>query len=254
MCRELVHKSGGGRRGPRAFRLPCMTHMRILALETTERTASVAAAEHNKVLVSLPCDSTLRSAQSLAPAIGQLLRTVHWEPRSVELVAVSVGPGSFTGLRVGLTTAKLFAYAVGAEILGIDTLEVVAAAAPSGVEQVWAAMDAQRGQWVVQQFGRSAEGWQCPRGPASLVVAESWLEGLPPGSAISGPVLHKVLGRLPREAQPLPAELWPPTAANVAMLASRDYAAGRRDDLWTLVPRYSRPSAAEERLRQPLER
>ena len=75
------------------------------------------------LLAELSLDHTQRSAQSLAPAIEALLTQVGWLPRDVQLVAVSVGPGSFTGLRVGVTTAKVFAYAVGAEVLGIDTLE-----------------------------------------------------------------------------------------------------------------------------------
>lgn len=224
--------------------------MNILALETTERLATVAAVEDNRLLTCHETGSKLRSAQSLAPSIRETLHAVQWQPEDVDLVAVTIGPGSFTGLRVGVTTAKVFAYAVGAEVLGIDTLEAIAAATPPDVERFWTAVDAQRGQWVVRQFARSAGEWPQPLGPSSLVDAEPWLAALPAGDLLLGPVLRKALDRLPDHIRTLGAELWPPTAQQVGLLAARDYAAGRRDDLWTLTPRYSRPSAAEEKLRK----
>lgn len=224
--------------------------MRILALETSEKVATVAVAEDSRLLAVQACDPAMRSAQSLVPGIQQLLHTAQWQPRQVDLVAVSIGPGSFTGLRVGVVTAKVFAYAVGAEVLGVDTLEAIAAAAPTEAKRFWTAVDAQRGQWVVQEFCRSADEWPGPAGPAELVDAQPWLAGLPAGTIITGPGLHKAAARMPEHVRPLAAELWPPTAGAVAVLAARDYAAGRRDDLWTLAPRYSRPSAAEETLRR----
>ena len=65
------------------------------------------------MLAEQPLDPTRRSAQTLAPAIATLLDAVEWRPADVELVAVATGPGSFTGLRIGVTTAKAFAYAAG---------------------------------------------------------------------------------------------------------------------------------------------
>ncbi len=228
--------------------------MKILALETTEKLATVAAADSDRLLACYPTDSKLRSAQSLTPAIRELLHAVQWQPQDVDLVAVTLGPGSFTGLRVGVTTAKVFAYAVGAEVLGIDTLEAIAAKCPPDVVRLWTAVDAQRGEWVVRQFTRSGDGWMEPLEFAKLVDAQSWLVTLPAGDILLGPVLRKVVDRLPEHVRTLAAELWSPTAEQVALLAARDYAAGRRDDLWTLSPRYSRPSAAEEKLRKEAKR
>lgn len=222
--------------------------MRILALETTERIATIAVAEGNTIIALRRCDPTLRSTQSLVPAIARGLRMAQWHPRDVELVAVGVGPGSFTGLRVGITTTKVLAYAVGADVLGVDTLEAIAAAAPPGTGPYWTAIDAQRGQWVVRPFFRAGDGWPQPLAPAERVDAESWLAELPAGTTLTGPVLRKAANPLPDYLRPLPESLWSPTARAVALLAARDYAEGRRDDLWTLAPRYSRPSAAEEKL------
>jgi tRNA threonylcarbamoyladenosine biosynthesis protein TsaB len=221
--------------------------MRILALETTERVGSVAAWHGDKLLLQNDLAPHQQSARSLAPGLRDLLGQIGWRPGDVELVAVSRGPGSFTGLRVGVTAAKTFAYAVGAEVLGVDTLETIAAGTPDGVSRLAVAVDAQRGDVVVQPFERGEDGWLEPVEPARLIPADEWFAGLAAGWSVSGPVLHKLLGSIPSHVVPLDAACWRPTAANVARLAARDYAAGRRDDLWGLVPNYSRRPAAEEK-------
>jgi len=222
--------------------------VRILALETTERVGSVAAWSEGKLLLEKDLSITKRSAQTLAPAILELLGRVEWRPEDVQLVAVTEGPGSFTGLRVGVATAKSFAYAVGAEVLGIDTLETVAAASPAEVIHVSVAVDAQRGDVVTGPFERAEHGWMRPAGPPRLLPINDWLAGLAPGTAVSGPILRKIAEKRPDRVVMLPESCWRPTAGNVARLAARDHAAGRRQDLWSFVPRYSRRAAAEEKL------
>jgi tRNA threonylcarbamoyladenosine biosynthesis protein TsaB len=224
-----------------------------LALETTELSGSVAASDGPNVLGELELNPQQRSAQSLAPALKTLLERVGWRPADVQLVAVTVGPGSFTGLRVGVTTAKTFAYSVGAEILGVDTLETIAnqqtGTPPSPVEsELKIILDAQRGELVAGSFALSDDGWFCPLDKQRLISIDAWLSELRPGVAVAGPILKKLQTRLPPDITVLEERLWHPRAAQVARLAARDYAAGRRDDLWTLLPRYSRRSAAEEKL------
>jgi len=219
----------------------------ILALETSGLTGSVAAAADGKILAELHLNPQQRSAQSLAPAIKTLLEQVGWQPGEIQLIAVTIGPGSFTGLRVGVATAKVLAYAAGAEVLGIGALEAIAAAAPTEVEAISVAVDAQRGDVVAQSFRRETTGRLKAVGDRSIIPLELWLAQLPPGFAVSGPVLKKWTDPLPPGVTILDRALWQPTAANVARLAYQDYAAGRRDDLWMLLPVYSRPSAAEEK-------
>ncbi len=221
--------------------------MRILALETTERLGSVAVMQDRKVLAERMLGEQVRSAQSLAPAMRDLLAEVDWLPGHVQLVAVSHGPGSFTGLRVGVTTAKVFAFAVGAAVLGVDTLETIAAAAPEDVTEISTVMDAQRGDVVARRFARQPDGPFAPVGPQQLTDIETWLNELPQGVAVSGPVLSKLRTRLPSHVRVLDPSLWPPRASIVARLATRDYDLGRRDDLWRLAPHYFRRSAAEEK-------
>ncbi len=223
--------------------------MNLLALETSGVAGSVAALAGGNLLAKSSLAPDLGSAQSLAPAIRSLLDAIGWRPADVRLVAVTQGPGSFTGLRVGVTAAKAFAYSVGAEVLGVDTLEVIANQAPADVARVSAAVDAQRGDVVTAVFTRDAAGWLVADAPARLIPIDRWLATLPPGVPISGPVVGKLAGRLPAGVAALDPQFWHPQAPTVGRLAARDYATGRRDDLWSFVPRYSRRSAAEERLR-----
>ena len=251
--------------------------MRILAIETTDKIGSVAAFDDANLLAELVLDHSQRSAQSLAPAMRDLLIQVGWSPSDVQLLAVSIGPGSFTGLRVGVTAAKVFAYAVGAEVLGVNTLEAIAAnCIATQSNKILVVMDAQRGEVVVQSFVRQADGWFAPAGPQDLLDADVWLarlsvaasgELLPPTNApplqwggfekrqdfleshqlVTGPGLVRLFDRLPPGVAALDQSCWHPRASAVGRLAARYHAEGRRDDLWKLVPHYYRRSAAEEK-------
>jgi len=221
--------------------------VRIVALETSERIGSVAAMCDDKLLTELRLDPTRRTAQSLAPAIEELLDKVCWRPQQIDLVGVTRGPGSFTGLRVGVTTAKVLAYCGRADVLGINTLEAVAAGVPRGIDLLSVAIDAQREEVVAGDWRRGEDGWFVPDLAPRLVGIDAWLEMLAAGTAIAGPVLRKLAGRVPDHLTILDQQYWAPTASSVAALAARLHAAGRRDDLWGLVPHYSRRSAAEEK-------
>ena len=176
-----------------------------------------------------------------------MLEQVGWRREDVQLVAVTLGPGSFTGLRVGVTTAKTFAYAAGADILGIDTLEAIAAEAPVELRRLAVAVDAQRGQVAAAVLRRRDDNWFDWEESMRLVDIDAWLSSLSDGTAIAGPILRKLKDRIPKRLEVVSPKFWHPTATGVARLAARDYAAGRRDDLWQLVPKYSRRSAAEEK-------
>jgi tRNA threonylcarbamoyladenosine biosynthesis protein TsaB len=221
--------------------------VKILAIETTDAVGSVAAMADDNLLLELDLNQQQRSAQSLPPGMKTLMEQVGWKPDDVDLVALTIGPGSFTGLRVGVAMAKTFAYAVGAEILGVNTLDSIAEAAPTEVSSLMAVIDAQRGDIVSRSFNRSTQGFLVPNGEQQLISIDRWLEELPNGMVVTGPVLTKIAQRLPNHVAILDKPYWTPKAGMVAKLANRQYTAGRRDDLWKLAPKYSRRSAAEEK-------
>jgi tRNA threonylcarbamoyladenosine biosynthesis protein TsaB len=224
----------------------------VLAFDTSGFAGSVALLDGPQLLAEETLDRERRSAQMLAPAIARLLAAQKTDPSRIGLVATTVGPGSFTGLRVGVTTAKAFAYAAQADVIGLSTLEVLAHQTPAewlGTEprEIQAILDAQRKELFVGRF-HGAPGLPIGRiEPDHLIAAETWLQSLPAGAIVTGTGVEKLLDRLPQGVSLVPAPLREPQAAMVGRLAWREHERGRRDDLWKLAPEYLRPSYAEEK-------
>jgi tRNA threonylcarbamoyladenosine biosynthesis protein TsaB len=214
-----------------------------------------------KPAVAPDCDNVLshralaadrRSAQTLIPAMAYVLSAAGRMSADVSLVAVTVGPGSFTGLRVGVTAAKSFAYATGCECLGVDTLEVIAEQAPrneASAAEIQAVLDAQRKELYLARF--RIDGCELVRLEENRIVpVERWLADLVPGTVVTGSGINRLVDRLPAGVVAIDPRLREPQAATVGRLAWRQYQAGRRDDLWKLAPKYLRLSAAEEKVGQ----
>lgn len=222
--------------------------MRILAIETSGRDATLAALNSDQhgepqTLAEAAIRGPERTAQLLAPRLQELLRDLDWKPSDVELVAVAVGPGSFTGLRIGVTTAKTLAYAVGAQVIGVNTLAAIAAQAPADTAPLWVVMDAQRQELFAAKFDAARNMVAAPE----ILTQPAWQNLLQPGDQVTGPGLRRLRIDLPGGVHTVPQNAWQPMATTVGQLAWRDHQAGRRDDLWQLVPLYYRQSAAEEK-------
>jgi tRNA threonylcarbamoyladenosine biosynthesis protein TsaB len=222
--------------------------MRIVALETSGRDATLAALEGDAGQAALLRHEAAivgpeRTAQFLAPRLQEMLRAVDWKPGDVELVAVTVGPGSFTGLRIGVTTAKTLTYAVGAQLIGVNTLEVIAQQSPFEGTPTWAVMDAQRQELFAARFDAERN----MIGELQFLSQSAWRKLLQPGDAVIGPGLKRLHVELPGDVRVVDQSLWKSQASTVGLLAWRDFCAGRRDDLWQLVPQDYRQSAAEEK-------
>ena len=223
--------------------------MRIIALETTQRIGTLAALEDDEVLRELTLPRDQRSAQSLAPSLRDLLAEVGWRAGDLDLVAVAQGPGSFTGLRIGVTTAKTLAYAAGAAIVGVPTLEAIAIRAPEDCQPIEAIISAERQQLFAARFADREGSRFCDGGETQLIDIDTWLTGLKAGTSVTGPALAKLVDRITSDVNVLDPSLWAPTASSVGQLGVLAYREGRRDDVWQMVPNYHRQSAAEERAR-----
>jgi tRNA threonylcarbamoyladenosine biosynthesis protein TsaB len=186
------------------------------------------------------------------------LRSIGAVPRDVGLVAVDVGPGSFTGLRIGVTFAKTFAYATGANILGVTSMEVLAHQAAkahgSPILRLWTLVDAHRGQLFAALYKPAGDGatrcMEACDGP-EMMEADRWLAKLRPRDLVTGPVAQRLASRLPAEVDLMEADARTPSARGVAEVAWQHWQRGDRDDLWKLRPFYIRQSAAEERRTMP---
>ncbi len=227
----------------------------ILALETSAVGGSVALLQGEQVLSQCALVEGRRSGQWLTPAIDEALRAAGRQPREVQLVAVTTGPGSFTGLRVGVTTAKTFAYAAGSDVIGLNTLDVIAAQVPAEhlheTAELHVVMDAQRKELFVAKYRVDGSGEPIRLAADEIVPTQTWLLSLRPGTIVTGPGLAKLPSQLPAGVTFVDPALHEPQAATVGRLACRAHQSGRRDDLWKLAPAYLRPSYAEEKALLP---
>ncbi len=228
----------------------------ILAVDTSGMCGTLALRRDGKLLEERELEqSRRRHAQTLISEVQDLLRTHQLTSADVGVVAVSHGPGSFTGLRVGIVFAKTFAFATGCSIVAVDTLQVVAEAAAGDefaeISRLHVVSDAQREQLFVSEFRRVSNGWWKAVGPIDIVDCEAWQSQAADLAsaefAVSGPGLVKVAADLLESVSQLPEEMWTPRAANVAAIAERLAAEGRFADAFELEPFYLRKSSAEEK-------
>ena len=167
----------------------------------------------------------------------------------LHVVAVGLGPGSYTGLRIGLTAARTLAYTAGAVLLGFDSLEGWARTAPSQALRVHVVSDAQRDEVYAADFERNASSDALKPAFASRIESlQSWSQRLQPEGVVVGPGLDSARIRAVLAADQRIAAPRLDQARTIALLelARQLYKAGQRDDLWTLEPHYLRRSVAEE--------
>jgi tRNA threonylcarbamoyladenosine biosynthesis protein TsaB len=221
--------------------------MRVLALDTSTGCGSLALLEDDAVIYQSRFAEGQRTAQTFSVALDDALRRVAWEPRSIGLVATTNGPGSFTGLRISVTVAKFFAYATRANLIALNTLDVIVEQLPREVTSACVLIDAQRRQLFVGIYQRATEGkWQALE-PCQIMDRDKLAARLAPPTVLSGPALSRLpVPFFPGEVRADPA-CWSPHAATVGVLGWHAYQAGLRSDIWQLQPRYYRPSYAEEK-------
>ena len=176
--------------------------------------------------------------------MADLLAAARWKPGDLSAVAVSRGPGSYTGLRVGIMSAKALAYAVGCPVLAIDTFGVIASQALGEASPLDIIADAQQQKVYLQRFERG----EAASALAIRPVAD-WLAG-GPAPWVSGPGVRPYRDRLPASIQVVEESKWDPQAESLLRLALGRWQAGRFDDPFAVEPLYLRPSSAEEQWRR----
>lgn len=220
--------------------------MWTLAIDTSGLAGSIALLHDQKCVAERPLQLGQQHGQSLIPGIHALLHEHELSPRQCELLAVSIGPGSFTGLRVGIVCAKTLAYATGCRLAGVNTLLAVAHNAPDEVEMLHVIADAQRGELFVGRFTRAGDGFEMA-GSIQIVSAKDWLESLTAGDTVSGPGVEPYVEQLMGTCRILDSSLRHPLASVVGRLGLKALEAGHLADPWQLEPLYLRRSSAEEK-------
>ncbi len=219
----------------------------LLLIETSGRGGQVGLAAGGRLL-ERHLDPARRHARDLAPAVSDLLAEAGLKPRDVIRVGVSVGPGSFTGLRVGVMSAKAFAYATGCELVAVPTFAAIAEMWSNPLTtHLHVIADGLQGLVYAEGFERTPTGWET-FAPLRLVTITDWqvewAGRLPPQNAVTGPGSVLVELALP-ESVPGKAVVTP-TLTALHAIACR-LAPLLPDDMLTLEPLYLRGSSAEEK-------
>ncbi|NPB09104.1 MAG: tRNA (adenosine(37)-N6)-threonylcarbamoyltransferase complex dimerization subunit type 1 TsaB [Thermodesulfobacteria bacterium] len=219
----------------------------ILSLETATPCGGVAIVGQEVKGELLLASAETHSRRLLAGA-DYLLRRLGLGLKDLSGIAVSIGPGSFTGLRIGLATAKGLHLATGLPLLGVGTLEALALNASLSPHPVCPVLDARRNQLYTAIY-RFENGKAVEVLPPSLLSPERLLEHVQGPTVFLGdglkPFGELLAASLGDDFLTVPENLNHPRPANVGVLARRRLLRGETDDPYRLLPLYLRPSEAE---------
>ncbi|AFS71695.1 tRNA (adenosine(37)-N6)-threonylcarbamoyltransferase complex dimerization subunit type 1 TsaB [Exiguobacterium antarcticum] len=207
--------------------------MKIVAIDTSTKQLSVALSDGKQILAEASYVTSLNHATKLMPLLERMMQEVRWSPRDLTRVVIADGPGSYTGLRIGATTAKTLAYTLGIELVPVSTLELMAASAGS-IGRIVAIQDARRGTGFVGLY----ENGQLVGEEQHTLIAD-FVQNLPTDTKVTG------------DTDKFVAELQPFTIVDPAFRAPRAgvlamLGATRQPvDVHSFEPRYLRLAEAE---------
>jgi tRNA threonylcarbamoyladenosine biosynthesis protein TsaB len=219
--------------------------MLILALDTATEKGSLALEAGGELLAEHSLDSPDAYLQSLMPGLEALFQASGRELAELGAIAVSTGPGNFTGLRLGLATTKALAWSLGCPLVPVPTLEVLAAQLPCQPHPIGVLMDAKRGEVYFGLFSGPETQVRPLSDPMRLPVADLPPHLIPP-LVLTGPGLtayqEVFQACLSPEIFWAPPELRYPRAATVARLGLARLKQGLTASPPQLVPTYLRPA------------
>ncbi|MDH4241014.1 MAG: tRNA (adenosine(37)-N6)-threonylcarbamoyltransferase complex dimerization subunit type 1 TsaB [Phycisphaerae bacterium] len=237
----------------------------ILAVETSGRRGSVAIATGRRLLAETAFSGPMRHSSEVFPAVSGLLNRFSRKPDEIEHIYISVGPGSFTGLRIAVSMAKIMHLASTVKIVKVDTFDVIASnigdymgQEKSRVEKIAVVLDAKRGQFYIAAYRYTGDS-QRKAGdknwrkifPDSLMTASQFLDKFADKTKpiwLLGEGLVYYADKFRAEGiHFLNESCWTPRAEKVHMLGWKMACNGQFADPVTLQPKYIRKPEAEEK-------
>jgi tRNA threonylcarbamoyladenosine biosynthesis protein TsaB len=220
----------------------------LLAVDTTSKSCSVAVILGQKPAIEITAAVAKTHATQLLPMIRQALRTAAATVGDLDAMAVTIGPGSFTGLRIGLSTVQGLAFAGRTPVIGVSSLEALAYQGLPWPQAICAMLDARRGE-VYSAFYRACGERLEREGPERVLAPESLLAEVPRPCLFvgDGARLHRALieNTLGDSACFAPPERHVIRASSVAAVARPQLEGLRPGDGAGIVPRYVRRADAE---------
>ena len=224
--------------------------MKVLGVDTATTGGGIGIIDDEKVLAEYTFDAGDTPSAGLIPAIQTVLDQARLDLAALDAIAVSLGPGSFTGVRVGLSAVKGLSLAAGMPVLGVSTLDALAFQFPPTSTLICPFIDARKGE-VYTALYKQREGGGLERltpyqvlSPAALLsqLASHTTVFVGDGVEVYGEFIK---GHLGERALFAPPEMRFLKGETVATLGLERIKQGERDDIASLVPLYVRPSEAE---------
>ena len=221
----------------------------LLAMDTATPRVAVAIGEDARVLGSVYLDARRRHAEVLVPAVASLCEQTGVELRQLDAVAVGVGPGLFTGLRVGVTTAKVMGQALDVPVVAVSSLDLVAHPLRFAGRTIAAVLDARRHEVFHAQYRPGLDGVELVTeyrvGPAAELVTELAAGGEDVVLAGDGVRTNRAAFESLRRAVDAGQEFEAPSATALVELAARRVARQEFAASFEVAPLYLRASDAE---------
>jgi len=222
--------------------------MRVLGVDTSTMTAGVGMVDDGQVLVDLKFDVRVTYSEILMPAVDLVLKTVGLRIDELDGFAISIGPGSFTGLRIGLATIKGLCFASGKPLASVPSLDALASSSLYCRYPVAALLDAKKDQ-VYAAIYDTGEGELTRKSEYMALDIEELAKKVSTETLFVGPgarLYQKELTNLLREKAYFALDQQSePSGASVARMGLNKLAAGRIEDVTNLEPFYVRMSEAE---------
>ncbi|MCR1898902.1 tRNA (adenosine(37)-N6)-threonylcarbamoyltransferase complex dimerization subunit type 1 TsaB [Irregularibacter muris] len=228
--------------------------MKVLALDTSSIVATAALVDEDRVIGEMIINHKKNHSEKLMPIIQNLLEEVEVEIKEIDAFGVCIGPGSFTGLRIGMATAKALAQVADKPMVGISTLEALAYNLPFSQGSICPILDAQRNQIYTGLYQwKNKELIALEKDQA--IGAEEWIEKLKDrekpiilvgdGVAKFGALFQENLqGKI--MIAPPPVRM--PRASSIGSLALQRVQEGKAQHFKDISPQYLRKSQAEQNL------
>ncbi len=223
--------------------------MRILAIEASAVAASAAVTDNGVLLAEEITQTALTHSVTLLPMVDSVMKKSSLSLSDIDVVAVTEGPGSFSGLRIGVTTAKTVAYAAGKKTVGVSTLLALAAALPFADKIICPIMDARRDQVYNAMYRPENGDFKTVREPRAVSAGElaEDIKSIGEDVIFIGDGVPRFkeyfINALGKAAYFAPAHLCAARASNVAFIAEREK--DKAKDPNDLNPVYLRLSQAE---------
>lgn len=229
--------------------------MRILAVETSTLAGGAALLDGERLLGEYTLNVRATHSERLMAAVDRLLQDSGWDVADLEGLAVAIGPGSFTGLRIGVSAVKGLALALGIPVAAVPTLDALAATLPFAAYPVCPVLDAKKGEVYACLYhwdgGAMVRDWEY-----LALTPEALCHRLSGAVIFLGDAPDTLRGlletRLGENARFAPAGRRLPSPGCVGVLGHALLLAGKTVDATALTPLYLRPSEAELRRRRAL--